>query len=130
MAQPSDEGFKVTDRRRRDPIAEPALSRPGSQPRPASPSSAEMLSGVPDARSLAGLFVMLGTEAVIALGEAPDPGTGQRQRELPHAAGIINLLTLLREKTAGNRSTEETQVLDDLIYDLQLRYVNAAKSPG
>jgi len=89
-----------------------------------------MLSGVPDARSLAGLFVMLGTEAVIALGEAPDPGTGQRQRELPHAAGIINLLTLLREKTAGNRSTEETQVLDDLIYDLQLRYVNAAKSPG
>ena len=69
-------------------------------------------------------------EKVIALGEAPDPGTGQRQRELPHAAGIIDLLTLLREKTEGNRSTEETQVLDDLIYDLQLRYVNAAKSPG
>ena len=44
--------------------------------------------------------------------------------------GIIDLLTLLREKTEGNRSTEETQVLDDLIYDLQLRYVNAAKSPG
>ena len=40
------------------------------------------------------------------------------------------VLTLLREKTEGNRSTEETQVLDDLIYDLQLRYVNAAKSPG
>jgi hypothetical protein len=73
---------------------------------------------------------MLGTEAVIALGEAPDPVTGQRQRELPHAAGIIDLLTLLREKTEGNRSTEETQVLEDLIYDLQLRYVNAAKSPG
>ena len=89
-----------------------------------------MPSGLPDTRSLAGLFVMLGTEAVIALGEAPDPGTGQRQRELPHAAGIIDLLTLLREKTEGNRSTEETQVLDDLIYDLQLRYVNAAKSPG
>ncbi len=130
MAQPSDEGFRVTDRRRRDPLDESAPSRPGSQPRPASPSSAEIPPGVPDARSLAGLFVMLGTEAVIALGEAPDPGTGQRQRELPHAAGIIDLLTLLREKTEGNRSTEETQVLDDLIYDLQLRYVNAAKSPG
>jgi len=130
MAQPSDDGFRVTDRRRRDPIDESAPSRPGSHPRPASPSSAEIPPGVPDARSLAGLFVMLGTEAVIALGEAPDPGTGQRQRELPHAAGIIDLLTLLREKTEGNRSTEETQVLDDLIYDLQLRYVNAAKSPG
>ncbi len=130
MAQPSDEGFRVTDRRQRDPIDESAPSRPGSPPHPASPSSAEIPSGVPGARSLAGLFVMLGTEAVIALGEAPDPGTGQRQRELPHAAGIIDLLTLLREKTEGNRSTEETQVLDDLIYDLQLRYVNAAKSPG
>jgi len=130
MAQPSDEGFRVTDRRGRDPLDESAPSRPGSQPRPASPSSAEIPFGLPDARSLAGLFVMLGTEAVIALGEAPDPVTGQRQRELPHAAGIIDLMTLLREKTEGNRSTEETQVLDDLIYDLQLRYVNAAKSPG
>jgi len=130
MAQPSDEGFRVTDRRGRDPLDESAPSRPGSQPRPASPSSAEIPFGLPDARSLAGLFVMLGTEAVIALGEAPDPVTGQRQRELPHAAGLIDLLTLLREKTEGNRSTEETQVLDDLIYDLQLRYVNAAKSPG
>jgi hypothetical protein len=130
MAQPSDEGFRVTDRRGRDPLDESAPSRPGSQPRPASLSSAEIPSGLPDARSLAGLFVMLGTEAAIALGEAPDPVTGQRQRELPHAAGIIDLLTLLREKTEGNRSTEETQVLDDLIYDLQLRYVNAAKSPG
>jgi hypothetical protein len=130
MAQPSEEGFRVTDRRRQGPIDESAPSRPGSQTRPASPSSAEIRSDGPDARSLAGLFVMLGTEAVIALGEAPDPVTGQRQRELPHAAGIIDLLTLLREKTEGNRSTEETRVLDDLIYDLQLRYVNAAKSPG
>ena len=84
MAQPSDDGFRVTDRRRRDPIDESAPSRPGFKPRPASPFSAEIPSGVPAPRSLAGLFVMLGTEAVIALGEAPDPGTGQRQRELPH----------------------------------------------
>ena len=130
MAEPPDEGFRVTDRRRRDTIDESAPARPGSQPRPAPPSSAEISSDTPDARSLAGLFMMLATEAVIALGEAPDPVTGQRQRELPHAAGIIDLLTLLREKTEGNRSADETQVLEDLIYDLQLRYVNAAKSPG
>src|SRR3979411_1634540 len=130
MAQPSDEGFRVTDRRRRDPSDESAPSRRASQALPAPPSSAEIPSEGPDARSLAGLFVMLGTEAVIALGEAPDPVTGQRQREVAHAPGIIDLLTLLREKTEGNRSTEETQVLEDLIYDLQLRYVNAAKSPG
>jgi hypothetical protein len=130
MAHEAEEGFKVTDRRRRDTIEEPAPSSPPPPPRPAPPKSAESPRGGPEERNLAGLFMMLATEAVIALGDAPDPATGQRQRELPHAAGVIDLLELLREKTEGNRSAEETQVLDELIYDLQLRYVRATKSPG
>ncbi len=72
---------------------------------------------------------MLASEALIALGESPDPVSGQRQTELPHAAAVIDLLTLLRDKTEGHRSADETQTLDDLIYDLQLRYVKAVKSP-
>ena len=71
---------------------------------------------------------MLATDALIALGETPDPVTGERHRELPHAAAVIDLLALLREKTEGHRSVEETKTLDELIYDLQLRYVGAAKS--
>jgi len=130
MAEPPDEGFRVTDRRRRDTIEAPGASGTPSPPRPAAAFSPEGPHDAPDARNLVGLFVMLATEAVIALGEAPDPVTGQRQRELPHAAGLIDLLTLLREKTEGNRSAEETQSLDELIYDLQLRYVKATKSPG
>src|SRR5256712_1430999 len=130
MAEPPDEGFRVPDRRRRDTIEAPGASSAPSPPRPAATFSPEGLHDAPDPRNLVGLFVMLATEAVIALGEAPDPVTGQRQRELPHAAGLIDLLTLLREKTEGNRSAEETQSLDELIYDLQLRYVKATKSPG
>ena len=110
MAQPPDEGFKVTDRRRRedgDPPREPV-----------------------DQRSLADLFMMLGAEAVVALGDAPDPVSGQRQQALPHAADMINLLLLLREKTEGNRTTEETAILEQLLYDLQLRYVRATKPAG
>ena len=130
MAEPPDEGFRVTDRRRRDTIEAPASSSAPSPPRPAATFSPEGLHDAPDPRNLVGLFVMLATEAVIALGEAPDPVTGQRQRELPHAAGLIDLLTLLRDKTEGNLSAEETQTLDELIYDLQLRYVKATASPG
>jgi hypothetical protein len=74
--------------------------------------------------------MMLATEALIALGEAPDPVTGQQQRELTHASALIDLLLLLRDKTQGHRSAEETGTLEDLIYDLQLRYVKAAKSSG
>ena len=74
--------------------------------------------------------MMLGGSALMALGEA-DPTTGQRsQRDLPMAAEVIDLLALLREKTDGRRSAEETQVLDELLYDLQLRYVSATKRPG
>jgi hypothetical protein len=74
--------------------------------------------------------MMLGSSAVIALGEAPDPVTGERQRDPAHAAELIDLLALLREKTEGHRTLEESQLLDELIYDLQLRYVSATKRSG
>jgi hypothetical protein len=139
MADPDAEPtFRVTDRRRRDddesPVAAPGRPepRPAEAPRPSiieSPREAAPPAGAAE-RSLVGLLMMLGSEALIALGEAADPVSGQRHRELPHAAGVIDLLLLLREKTEGNRSPEETQVIDELLYDLQMRYVNATKRPG
>jgi hypothetical protein len=95
-------------------------------PAPTPPSAAH----AGDERSLIGLFMMLGTEALIALGEEPDPVTGQQHRELAHASNVIDVLSLLRDKTEGHRSAEETRTLEHLIYDLQLRYVRAAKSSG
>jgi Domain of unknown function (DUF1844) len=129
MAQPSDEGFRVTDRRHRDASdapSSPTTETPRSQP--ATPPTAPIPPS-PKERSLVGLFVMLASEALIALGDAPDPVSGQQQAELPHASAIIDLLTLLRDKTEGHRSADESRTLDDLIYDLQVRYVKAAKSP-
>jgi hypothetical protein len=74
--------------------------------------------------------MMLGSSGLMAFGEA-DPTTGQLgQRDLPMAAEVIDVLALLREKTEGHRSAEETQVLDELLYDLQLRYVSATQRPG
>src|SRR2546430_14218553 len=115
MAELPDEGFRVTDRRRRDTIEAPGASSAPSPPRPAATFSPEVLHDAPDPRNLVGLFVMLATEAVIALGEAPDPVTGQRQRELPHAAGLIDLLFFFFKKTAATRSSAVTQSLAVLI---------------
>ena len=117
--------FKVTDRRRR--------LEDDDAPRPA-PASAEPPQVSPvdlspaGERSLAGLFMMLASSAVVALGEAPDPLTGQRQVDLAQAADAIDLLILLREKTEGNRSPEENRILEEVLYDLQLRYVHATKT--
>jgi hypothetical protein len=122
MTQSPEEGFKVTDRRRRDdgePHGRDATTR---EPGPPPPSGGQ--------RSLVDLFMMLASEAVVALGDAPDPSTGQREPMLSHAAEVIDLLLLLRERTEGNRTEEETQILEQLLYDLQLRYVRATKSAG
>jgi len=118
----SEDVFKVTDRRRRPETEDsprPAASGAESPP-PHVPSP-------PEERSLAGLFMMLASSAVVALGHAPDPLTGQRQIDLVQAADAIDLLVLLREKTEGHRSGDETQMLEELIYDLQLRYVQVTK---
>ena len=109
MAEQSEEGFKA-------PIDDGATTT--SPPAPAATPT------------LADLFMMLATEAVVALGDAPDSTTGQPERVLPHAAEMIDILLLLRAKTEGNRTPEETQLLEDVLYDLQLRYVRATKSAG
>jgi len=121
---PSDpeDVFKVTDRRRRTDDVEAPL------PAPAAPEPAPAVGLSPAGeRSLAGLFMMLASSAVVALGEAPDPMTGQRQVDLAQAADVIDLLILLREKTEGNRSADESRILEEVLYDLQLRYVHATR---
>jgi hypothetical protein len=42
----------------------------------------------------------------------------------------VDVLALLREKTEGQRSADESHVLDQLLYDLQMRYVSLTERPG
>jgi hypothetical protein len=124
--------FKVTDRRRRADADEPVPSSAAAasfQPSAAAAAPDVPASAAGGERSLAGLFMMLASSAVVALGQAPDPLTGERQMDLAQAADAIDLLLLLRQKTEGNRSPEESRILDELLYDLQLRYVHATKRP-
>ena len=124
-----EETFKVTDRRGRARDDEPARPAPPSAPPPTAERERPRPAREPE-RDLTGLFVMLASSAALAMGDAPDPVTGERHYDLAHAAEAIDLLALLREKTEGRRSMEETQVLEGLIYDLQLRYVEATKRAG
>jgi len=74
---------------------------------------------------------MLASTALVNLGEAADPETGERVLDLEQARDAIDLLALLRVKTEGNRTERESRLLDEMLYDLQLRFVRAAKgTPG
>jgi hypothetical protein len=69
------------------------------------------------------LIFSLSTQAVIQLGEVEDPITKKREQNLPQAKQMIDILGVLKEKTKGNLTPEEQSMLDNLLYDLRMRYV-------
>jgi hypothetical protein len=69
------------------------------------------------------VFSLMHTAAV-HLGDAADPGTGQlAPPNLDAARQMIDILGLLEEKTRGNLSAEERQLLEQGLYELRLRFV-------
>ena len=130
-----EQPFRVTDRRRRDDAAPEAPAppvqpdpgaplQPPPAPSPGSPPAPDAPAGGPD---LQGLFVMLASSALVNLGEAADPATGERIMDLEQARDAVDLLVMLRTKTEGNRTPQESHLLEEILYDLQVRFVRAAK---
>ena len=76
------------------------------------------------------LVNMLVTNAMVFLGQMPAPGSQQYLRNLPQAQHMIDLLMVLREKTQGNLTREEEQMLQDLLPQLQMAYVSVSRQVG
>src|SRR5437867_10099011 len=134
-----EESFKVTDRRGRASEAGPAgpVAPRSAEPRPSSarapraePVDRSGVSGVAEAGgpTLQGLFMMFASSALINLGEAADPVTGERRVDLEQAREAIDVLVLLRDKTSGNRTEQESRLPEEIVYDLQMRFVRAAEA--
>jgi len=76
------------------------------------------------------LVNMLVTNAMVFLGQMPAPGSQQYMRNLPQAQHMIDLLMVLREKTRGNLTPDEEQMMQDLLPQLQMAYVSASRQVG
>jgi hypothetical protein len=69
-------------------------------------------------------FVLsLAHSAMVLMGEAPEPETGQYLTNLPEAKHTINILAMLECKTRGNLSDEESEALSNLLCELRLAFV-------
>ncbi len=55
------------------------------------------------------------------------PATNRPEIHLDEAKHFIDLLEMLDQKTAGNRTPEESQLLEDLLHELRLGFVTAGK---
>jgi hypothetical protein len=77
--------------------------------------------------SFTAFVVSLASTAAIHLGDLADPATGKTSDvNLEGAAQMIEILSLLEEKTRGNLTAEERQVLEQVLYELRMRFVQAS----
>ena len=137
-----DPGFSVVDRRRRGEDGEPPSSRPSATPvleptRPAAPPPQPAVGGPGPAApgppgapkaDLTSLLVMLYGDAMANLGQAPDPTTGRPHVDLEQARFAIDLLAMLQDKTRGNRTPDETAVLDEMLTTLRMGFVRLSQA--
>lgn len=77
--------------------------------------------------SFAAFVMSLAATAAVHLGDLGDPASGQTHTDVPAAAHMIDLLSMLKEKTAGNLDPDEAQLLEQVIYELQIRYVEVSQ---
>jgi hypothetical protein len=73
--------------------------------------------------SLAFLVSTMAAQAMAAMGQLPDPISGKPEIRLKFAKHHIDMLAVLEEKTQGNASTEEAQMLKDAVHQLRMMYV-------
>jgi hypothetical protein len=67
------------------------------------------------------------TQAAVGLGQIANPATNETRIDLPHAKFAIDMLQLIEEKSAGNRTKEEDEFLADVLYQLRMVYIDKNK---
>ena len=137
MEEKKDKGFTVKDKRIFSSDAETPADDAASRQEPSGtePDAAEAQQQpnedaappLPDI-TFSSFIISLSSSALFHFGEIPDPITNKKQRNLPLAKQTIDILGILKEKTVGNLTNEESRLLDNLLYDLRMRYVNEMQS--
>lgn len=77
--------------------------------------------------SFSNLVISLGTSAMIHMGLMENPHTQQKDKNLGAAKEEIELISMLQEKTKGNLDETEKKVVEQVLYELRLRFVEASK---
>jgi hypothetical protein len=142
VADHNDEGFKVIDRRpftaegeirkdvveeqereaRREEVKEKAAESKTAETKTPTANAARRLPAFEN------LIRMIGSNAAMVLGAYADPNTGQPMLDPDAARELIDMLDALHEKTKGNLTSDEENMLLDLLGKLKLTYLEIQKS--
>jgi len=129
-----DQGFRVTDKRLftedgkvREEAAEgdrggpEAAKASGSKPPAAEP--VDTPPGTGGRIDFPSYVLSYYTQSLVLLGEVPNPYTNQKEEDLEAARHTVDILGMLRDKTRGNLSAEEAQLLESVLYEVRMKYM-------
>lgn len=149
MAEEKGSDFVIKDKRRLGDEGKPLSQEqepqaretaPGPEPEPGGEAQAQAQAAADNAAgsanagaplpelNFATLIFSLSSSALVHLGQVPDPSSGQSKADLPLAKQTIDLLGLLKDKTKGNLEEDEDKLLEGVLYDLRMAYVQAVKA--
>lgn len=82
---------------------------------------------IPPKADFSFFITTLGMQTMIALGEVLNPVSNKKEIDLNQAKFLIDTLGILKEKTKGNLSKEEENLLENLLYELRMQYISKSK---
>ncbi|MBL8036437.1 MAG: DUF1844 domain-containing protein [Nitrospira sp.] len=123
-----EQGFVVRDRRasgstEAPPVATSTAHASGSVGTP--PPESSQSAPLPPV-TFSSFVISLGSSSLMLMGEQLDPQQPSMPVNLPQAKEIIDLLSVLEDKTKGNLTPDEQTVLRDMLYALRMKYVTLA----
>ena len=124
-------GFTVKDRRifaEKDENVknEEAKDEPSKKEDINEPSKKEPQAALPEI-NFATFIISLNASALLHLGVMEDPAISKKVKNLPLGKQTIDILGMIEEKTKGNLSKEEENLLKHILYDLRILYVKEQK---
>jgi len=122
-----EQGFVIRDRRGSGgaEAAPTASSSAAAKPSAAAPTEPSQTPPAPPV-SFSSFVISLGSSSLMLMGEQLDPHQTPIPVNLPQAKEIIDLLSVLEDKTKGNLTSDEQTVLRDMLYALRMKYVTLA----
>lgn len=133
-----DQSFKVTDKRSfdedgqpRENAAEQTQNRREPEKAPASQQGGAPATDAPQGTSpridFPSYILSYYTQGLVLLGEVPNPYTNKKEEDLEAARHTVDILGMLQEKTKGNLSSEENQLLESVLYEVRMKYMAKIK---
>jgi len=124
-----EQGFRVTDKRGFREDGEPAAPEttekaeetPPGEPSPAKEDKTEKREIPPI--DFPSYILSYYTQGLVLLGEVPNPYTNKKEEDVEAARHTVDILSMLEEKTKGNLSNEERQLLETVLYELRMKFM-------